>query len=109
MNFALKIISASEIAAVMPEFTYDWADNNPRVFQDILYSLGMDIQQPIDKQTDIQHVNAFRKLVICDRWVGSERIDREWISSGHASQEARDKATGNRLIEDIYRQKGHYE
>jgi phosphoribosylpyrophosphate synthetase len=36
MNFALKIISASEIAAVMPEFTYDWADNNPRVFQDTL-------------------------------------------------------------------------
>lgn len=106
---ALCIISASEIAKVMPEFTYDFPDNYPHEFQDLLWSLGVDIKQPIERQFTIQHKNRFGEVVICDRWVANERYDLEWIRSGYASVEAVDKSKNNRLLNDIYRLKGYVE
>jgi len=47
--------------------------------------------------------------VTCDRFVGNERTDKEWIESGYASREAKDKSSGSKLLTDIYRQKGMVE
>lgn len=103
---ALCIVSASEIAVVKPDFSYQWADKNKKEFDEMLYQLGMDMQAPIERQETIQHKNRLGKVVICDRYVGYERTDSEWINSGYASTEAKDKATGNRLLEDIYKMRG---
>jgi hypothetical protein len=43
------------------------------------------------------------QVVTCDRWLGEERQDSDWINSGYASREARDKYSGNRILEDLYR------
>lgn len=107
MITALCIVSASEIAVGYPDFTYDLIETDKDKFLKILYDFGMDTSQQIEVQTDIQHRNRFNNIVICDRYVGHERIDQEWINSGYASQEAKDKKTGNRLIQDLYRQRGH--
>ncbi len=103
---ALCIVSASEIAVVKPDFTYQWADENKKEFDEMLYQLGMDMTQPIERQMDIQHKNRLGKVVICDRYVGYERTDSQWINSGYASVEAKDKASGNKLLEDIYKMRG---
>jgi len=106
MITALCIISASEIAKVMPDFTYAFAEQNPHQFQDILFDLGFDITQPIEKQEFIPHRNRFDEIVQCDRWVGYERTDYMWIHSGYASDLAKDKASNSKLLEDLYRHKG---
>ena len=103
---ALSIVSASEIAKVMPEFTYQWAEDNPSTFKAMLWELGMDVNMPYECQENIQHRNRFEEVVQCDRWVGNERIDADWVQSGLASYEAISKASGNRILTDIFRMKG---
>lgn len=92
---------------VKRDFTYEWVEQNREEFMQLLHEFGMDTLQPIELQTEIQHKNRMGKVVICDRWVGNERTDRVWVESGHASREAKDKASGSKLLDDIYRMKGH--
>jgi hypothetical protein len=110
MNIAaLCIVSVSELAKVKPEITYDWIDNNREEFLDILHSIGMNVKQPIEKQENVMHRNRFNEITTCDRYVGNERTDKEWINSGYASQEAKDKATGSKMLADLYRLRGAVE
>lgn len=109
MIIALCIVSASEIAKVVPSFTYDMVENEKDKFLDILYQFGMDVKQTIETQKDLMHRNRMNNIVQCDRYVGYERTDKEWIESRFASKEAKDKATGNKLIKDIYRMRGYTE
>lgn len=110
MNIAaLCIVSVSELAKVKPEITYDWIDENRNEFMDMLYEVGMNTSQPIEKQENLQHRNRFNEVVVSDRYVGNERTDKEWINSGYASQEAKDKATGSKLLADLYRLRGAVE
>jgi hypothetical protein len=101
---ALIYVSASELAKVIPDFTYDMLKG--KALNDILYSLGMDTDSSIECQETIPHRNRFGESVICDRWVGNERTDSEWIASGYASREAIDKSLGNKLLDDLYRMRG---
>ena len=106
MITALCIVSASEITMVKPDFTYDLIKNNPEEFLDILHQFGMDVTQGIETQENLQHRNRAGNIVQCDRYVGYERTDREWITSGFASQEAKDKQLNNKILNDLYRRKG---
>lgn len=108
MITAICIVSASELALAKPDFTYEWAESNTKELNELLYQFGMDITQAIEAQEGLDHRNRMNKIVNCTRWVGHERTDKDWINSGNASKEAKDKATGNRLIEDLYRSRGHY-
>lgn len=101
---ALCIISESEITKVIPNYSSDF-ENKETSFKLFLYSLGMDVSKPYKRQDGLQHRNRFNEIVVCSRWVGEERIDSEWINSGYASKEALDKASGSRILEDIYRSK----
>lgn len=116
MIVALCIVSASDIAFVMRDFTYQWAEENKEDFEKLLYKFGMDIRYVYEEQdgegegevgTGIQHTNRQNKVVKCKRWVGMERTDDEWLKSGHASREAKDKASGSKLLADLYNQKGY--
>ena len=103
---ALSIVSASDIAVVKPDFTYNWTISNPKDFQDILHEFGMDVTSMWEVQDDVIHTTRMNKVVQCTRYVGSERTDKEWINSGYASREAKDKSSGSKLLNDIYRGKG---
>lgn len=103
---AVRIISESEIATVMKDFNAQWAAENPIQFNKILKDLGFDTNFEIEVQEGLTHRNSFGAVITCTRWVGSERTDPEWLNSGHASQEAKDKANGSKLLEDLYRQRG---
>lgn len=102
---ALVYISLSELQTVEPRYTEEWSSNNPQELLGVLQGLGLDVNQPWEKQ-EITHRNKFGNIITCSRWVGCERLDKEWLSSGHASIEAKDKSTGSRLITDIYRMRG---
>ena len=99
---ALCIISESEITKVMPNYSAEF-ENEEIKFKSFLYSLGMDINKPYQRQDGLQHRNRLNEIVVCSRWVGEERIDEAWIHSGYASKPAIDKASGSKLTEDLYR------
>lgn len=106
---ALRIISLSEIAKVVPDITMQWIDDNQREFLTMLYDLGVNTRQPVEVQDNVWHYNFFREATVCTRWVGNERTDEQWISSGYASQAAIDKSKGSSLLIDLYRLKGQAE
>jgi hypothetical protein len=103
---ALRYISLSEINKVQPEVNKKWIENNQEEFLDILFQLGLDPKEPFDYQDHLQHRNFFNEIVVCDRVVGSERLDKEWLESGFASPEAKDKSLNSKLLIDLYRQRG---
>ena len=103
---ALSYISFSEIQKVDKKITPEWAEANIEKFHEVLYSLGMDTEIPYDWQHNIQHRNRFNEIVTCDRIVGNQRTDQEWVDSGYASREAIDKSKRSSLLTDLYRMKG---
>jgi hypothetical protein len=99
---ALCIISESEIVKVMPNYSSNFEKDELR-FKLFLYSCGMDIERPFFRQDGLQHRNRLNEVVVCSRWVGEERLDEAWLRSGNASKEAIDKASGSKILEDLYR------
>ncbi len=102
---ALTYLSLSEIQRFKPECTEDWVKENPDEIKGVLHNLGLDFNLPYERQF-VTHRNRFNEVVMCSRWVGYERQDKDWIESGYASQEAMDKVKGNKLLVDLYRTKG---
>jgi hypothetical protein len=103
---ALVIVSAMDIHEVKKDFTYKWAEDNPKKFNEILYAFGMDTSSFIERQENVTHRTRLNRLVTCDRWVGNERVDKEWIDGNYASREAKDKYSGSKLLNDLYKYKG---
>lgn len=103
---ALRYISLSEINKIRPEVNKDWIESNREEFDKMLFDLGVDTSVPYTYQENIQHRNYFNEVVISDRVVSNERQDKEWLESGHASDEAKDKKRGLKLVIDLYRLKG---
>lgn len=99
---ALCIVSESEIIKILPNYSSEF-ESREQEFKEFLYSLGLDVYKPYLRQDALQHRNRLNEIVVCSRWVGSERLDAAWIDSGYASRAAVDKASGSRLTEDIYR------
>lgn len=106
---AICIVSESEISTIMPEFNLQYAKDNPEELLKILHGLGFDTKREIELQEGLTHRNRFGAVITCARWVASERTDPEWLASGFASQEAKDRAHGSKLLNDLYRIKGMVE
>lgn len=103
---AYSTISESELFYIYPDYTYDLEFTNPVLFKSLLFTLGIDINLKYTKQENLIHRNKLNKVVQCNRYVGEERQDKEWLESGKASKEVLDKATKNKILEDIYRSRG---
>lgn len=103
---AVSYISLSEIQTVDKTITEEWIEKNPKQFEDILYSLGMDTKNYPYERQDVTHRNRFGNVITCPRWVGNERICKEWVESGYASVEAKDKSLNNSILTDCYRARG---
>lgn len=102
---ALVYISLSELQTVEPRYNAEWAESSGDELLDILHGLGVDINRPVERQV-VEHRNRFGNLITCPRWVGCERIDKTWIESGYASEEAIAKSLNNGLINDSFRLRG---
>ena len=98
---ATVVVSESEIKKVIENFNADNYDTEK--LQAILYQLGINTSEPVQRQDNLLHRNRLNEVVKCTRWLGNERQDTEWIESGYASREAKDKYSGNKILEDHYR------
>ena len=105
---AYSTISESELALVLDDYSVDYfyEPTKKKVLDAILWELGMDTKQKYELQDVTQHRNKLGNVVTCGRYFGHERQDQEWLQSGLASQEAKDKAKSNRLVDEMYFQKG---
>ena len=99
-------ISESEIAAVYPEYQANWLEDNIEDLKSVLFDLGMDTNQHFELQPVTQHRNRLGKVVTCARYTGEERSDPEYLKSGMASREAKDKAKNSQMLDCLYREKG---
>ena len=99
---ALQYVSESDIYAV---FWKSFAEMSQEEFHEVLWQFGLDYKKGYEQQDNIQHRNRQNKIVVCHRWVGGERLDDEWLNTGYASKEAKDKASGCKVLEDLYRSK----
>jgi hypothetical protein len=103
---AVSYVSLSEIQTVAPWVTDEFVEENPDVIKKMLFDLGMDVYNYPHEVQEVTHRNRFNNIITCKRFVGNERIDKEWIDSGHCSVEARDKSLDNKILTDLYRSKG---
>lgn len=103
MIIAQVIVSESELAQAIPDYSSSFETDDPFNFKKTLYGLGMDTALPYQRQDAIIHRNRLNQVVTCSRWVGESRQDAEWINSGYASREAIDKYSGSKILEDVYR------
>ena len=106
---AISYISLSEIQTVANWVTEEFIEENPEVFKKMLFDLGMDVYNYPWEVQNVTHRNRFGNTITCFRYVGNERIDKEWVSSPYSSVEARDKSLNNSILTDIYRSKGMVE
>jgi hypothetical protein len=102
---ALVYISLSELQTIDRKYTEEWVDNSEQELKQVLYGLGMEVSQNYERQV-VEHRNRFGNLITGSRFVGNSRTDPEWINSGYASEEAIAKASGSRLVFDLYRMRG---
>ena len=100
---AYSIISESEIKIGYPDYCSSWQEEKPTFFNKLLWNLGLDSSLQYHRQDGLWHRNRLNEIVLCSRFIGEERQDKEWIESGYASQEAKDKASKNKILEDMYR------
>lgn len=105
MIVAQVIVSESELAKVIPNYSSSIETDNPHRFKAILWELGMDVDKGFQRQDSLWHRNRLNEVVLCSRWVGDSRLDDEWINSGYASKEAKDKYSGSKILEDLYRER----
>ena len=106
---AFGAISLSELQTIDASLTKEYFEADPEALKKILHDLGLDVYNyPVDEQ-NVQHRNRFGNVITTWRWVCNERIDKEWVNSGYASQAAIDKASGSRLLVDCYMQRGEVE
>lgn len=96
-------ISLSEVNKVLPDLTIKQCldENFKNDLNQLLYNLGMDTNQPIDKEV-ILHRNRFNEVVNTLRFSGYERTDLQWLNSGYASQVTKDKAKNSKMLTDLY-------
>lgn len=106
MIAAYCIVSESDINYAVHDYHSNWEFKQQDKLKNILHNFGMDINRVIEVQRNLRHVNRQNQVVQCNRFVGFERLDEEWLSSGNASREAQDKASGNKMVEDRYRMRG---
>lgn len=99
-------ISESEVKMIEEGYDYSWYKGNRYKLDSCLYKLGLDVRKGYTLQDISLHINRLGDRVTCGRYYGDERTDKEWIESGLASQEARDKTLNSPLLDDLYRQKG---
>ncbi len=81
-----------------------------KALSEVLWMLGLDTNQPFEHQVNTHRSMLINRVPPVDytgsRFVGYERTDKEWLESGFASQEAKDKASGSKLVAALYQSKG---
>lgn len=104
---AVVVVSESELAKVINNWNTSAATDDVAWFTSVLHGMGIDTSKPVERQDDLLHRNRLDQVVQCTRWVGVERLDKEWLESGYASREAKNEASGSKMVRDLDPHKYH--
>lgn len=104
---AVVVVSESELAKVIPDWSMEFVNKRFDAFKQILWDLGLDVYKPWEQQEGLVHRNRLNEVVWCNRWVGVERLDKEWIESGYCSREAKNESSGSQMVKDLDPYKYH--
>ena len=80
-NSISRNISESDLA------TFKEYDGSVAIRNQLLYKLGVDVSMSVEV-IECQHRNLQGKVVEGKLFMAFERLDSEWVKSGHASLEA---------------------
>lgn len=83
-------LSISDLLLIK-EFQTAFGNDDKQAIEKILFENGMDIEEPYTVEFS-QHRNLRGQVVSCDRYVGEERQDKNWLKGGAASWEAQVEA-----------------
>lgn len=103
MIVAYKIVSSGAVLNHSGINLQSLYQEHPSKFREYLHELGADINKPMLMQNKKHRSEEDLKVYTGTRWVCEERQDEDWINSGYASQQAKDKFFKNRIVEDLYR------
>ncbi len=81
-----KIILETQLQELL-DYSPELEQENPALFNRMLWDMGLDSEKGIEKQEGLQHRGANKEIITCNRYVGLERTDAEWLGSGLASEE----------------------
>lgn len=79
-------LSVSDLLLIK-DFQVAFGNDDKQAIEKILFENGMDVTEPYTVEFS-QHRNLRGQIVSCDRYVGEERQDKNWLKSGAASWEA---------------------
>lgn len=83
-------LSISDLLLIS-SFQEAFGNDDKQAIEKILFENGMDIEEPYTVEFS-QHRNLRGQIVSCDRYVGEERQDKNWLKGGAASWEAQVEA-----------------
>lgn len=83
-------LSISDLLLIK-DFQTAFGNDDKQAIEKILFENGMDITEPYTVEFS-QHRNLRDQIVSCDRYVGEERQDKNWLKGGAASWEAQVEA-----------------
>lgn len=79
-------LSISDLLLI-DSFKTAFGSGDKKAIEKILFENGLDVAEPYTLEYS-KHRNLRGNIVSCERYVGEERQDRSWLTSGAASWEA---------------------
>lgn len=83
-------LSVSDLLLIK-DFQVAFGNDDKQAIEKILFENGMDVTEPYTVEFS-KHRNLRGHIVSCDRYVGEERQDKNWLKGGAASWEAQVEA-----------------
>lgn len=84
----VRVLSLADLQKLVPDFTMEWLKTRKGDVRVLFNTLGVDTEYGLEIQEGLTHRSVLCDIVTCPRIVGHERIDKEWLKSGNASEEA---------------------
>lgn len=101
----MKVVSYDDLQKVVPNFEMKWLDNIKSDARVLLWNLGIDTDFGIEVQEGMVHRTKLCGVSNCPRMVGHERIDKEWLQGGYATDEAKEFTKDITLAAELNRLK----
>lgn len=79
-------LSVSDLLMIK-DFQVAFGNDDKQAIEKILFENGLDVEEHYTLEFS-QHRNLQGQIVSCERYVGEERQDTQWLKSGAASWEA---------------------
>lgn len=97
----VKAVSVDDIKSIIPDFEVKWLEAHKNDARVLLWNLGIDDEFGIEIQEGLTHRSVLCGVVTCDRILGVERIDRQWLTGGGASLEAKEYSPDQSMSHEL--------